>query len=298
MNISFHFVIAGVITVIVGCESGRDSVDATSFARLKKNDEQLPIPQPGDWLFVHEEKGQTFEQYINYDPVRTSERKKVIYILPLGNFSAIENKLIDDTRDYLQLFFFLETKKLPTIDDSFVPAEGRRDLGDGHVQLLTSAILNHLQSKIPEDGIVIMAITNEDLYPGADWNFVFGQARTKHRVAVSSIYRYLDGALDSTSYEKCLERIIKTSSHEIGHMFSIQHCTSAICLMNGVNNLPEADSRPNRLCSECLKKLQWNLNFNIKTRNDSLEQYFTDHHMQREKELFEKDREAIKPVIQ
>jgi archaemetzincin len=255
----------------------------------KENDQPLPPAGPGDWLFEHEETGQTFQQYLQYKPVRPASDKKLIYLLPIGNFKPIELQLINDTKEYLEIFFNLPAVVMSSVDNSFIPESGKRNRGDGHTQLLTGNILNHLQKSIPTDGIVIMAITNEDLYPSDKWNFVFGQARTKQRVGVSSVYRYIDGVLDSRSYHICLERLIKTSSHEIGHMFSVQHCTHALCLMNGVNHLEEADSRPNRLCSECLKKLHWNLGFDILKREASLYDYFHSRKLDRDKTLAQED---------
>ncbi|NJM80724.1 MAG: hypothetical protein HC854_15960 [Flavobacterium sp.] len=76
-----------------------------------------------------------------------------------------------------------------------------------------------------------------------------------------------------------MQRIIKTSTHEISHMFSVAHCIHAVCLMNGVNNLEEADSRPNALCSECLTKLSWNLNFHNVSRYNKLIDFMKEHHL-------------------
>ncbi len=264
-----------VSLIFYSCTRGKRSDGSERLmARYKENDQPLPVPGPHDWLSVHQEKGQTFEQYIDFKPITPTAQRKLIYLLPVGNFTIGELKLIDDTQEYLQIFFELTVIVLPTVDDSFIPDSSRRTLADGHTQLLTTAILNDLQRQIPADAIALMAITNADLYPGEGWNYVFGQARTKKRVGVSSVFRYTDGGLDSVNYPTCLGRLIKTSSHEIGHMLSIQHCINALCVMNGVNNLKEADSRPNRLCSECLKKLNWNLRFDVLKRTASLHDYF------------------------
>src|SRR5258705_129015 len=108
---------------------------------------------------------------------------------------------------------------LPKLDDSIVPDSLKRFRGTEQEQLLTIPILDYLQKNIPKDGLIVMAITSKDLYPGGGFNFVFGQARTKKRVSVSSIFRYsAEPIADSLNYQTCLERLIKTSSHEMGHM--------------------------------------------------------------------------------
>jgi archaemetzincin len=95
--------------------------------------------------------------------------------------------------------------------------------------------------------------------------------------------------MDSLTYPVCLERLIKTSAHEIGHMFSIQHCTYGVCVMNGSNSLWESDSRPNRLCSDCLNKLTWNLGFSVRERFSGLKTFFKEHKLVTDANLASRD---------
>jgi archaemetzincin len=228
--------------------------------KLESYDIALERPQPGEWLFEHEESGQSFEQYIKSKPISPYGKRKNIYLLPIGSFSPEQERIILSTAEYLKIFFNLETIISPAVSEDVIPKTARRTRSEGYEQLLTSYILDEVAGKnIPPDAIVVMAITSKDLYPSDSWNFVFGQARLKKRVGVSSMFRYSDAPLDSSNFHICLERFIKTSSHEIGHMFSCQHCTHAVCGMNGSNSLYEADARPNRLCSDYMKKLYWNL---------------------------------------
>lgn len=263
-----------------------------SFKRL---DIALPEPTPGYWLFEHKEKGQTFDQYINYSPVTPFKNKTKIYLLPIGEFTEMQTKVIGYTADYLQIYFNLTVKTLNPISDNVIPEDKRRMREDGHEQLLTTYILNKILKKnIPSDAIVLMAITAKDLYPKDSWNFVFGQASLKERVGVSSIYWYSEEPLDSLNYSICLERLIKTSTHEIGHMFSIRHCTNAVCLMNGSNGLFESDEKPNSLCSVCLKKLYWNLGFDIKNRFLQSKLFFDKHHLHKDAELMQQHLNIIR----
>ncbi|WP_245970529.1 zinc metalloprotease [Pseudochryseolinea flava] len=107
------------------------------------------------------------------------------------------------------------------------------------------------------------------------------------------MYHFSDEALTTQNYQRCLERLIKTSSHEIGHMFSCLHCTHAVCVLNGSNSLPESDLKPNRLCSECLHKLQWNLGFDIGQRNANLVAFFKQHGLLEDLLLAEKDKPLL-----
>nr|WP_255534571.1 archaemetzincin [Chryseolinea lacunae] len=177
---------------------------------------------------------------------------------------------------------------LPTKSDDNIPATAQRQLYGGRRQLLTTYLLDILQDNIPDDAIVVMAITSADLYPSNDFNFVFGQARLKKRVGVSSIYR-----LESEDPHVGLMRLIKTGSHEIAHMFSCQHCTYARCVMNGSNSLPESDFRPNRLCYDCHRKLFWNLGFDVKRRVANLNNFFVRHELKSDYDVASRDSKAL-----
>ena len=265
----------------------RDAVN-DSIKKLSTLDIALPTQRPGDWLYEHKEKGQTFLQYINCKPVSPNDTQNVIYIQPIGNFSRSTDSIINSTVEYLHIFFGLKVSLLSVISDSLIKPAYKRIREDGHSQYLTTFILDSLLApRLPKDGIALMAITDTDLYPKDSWNYVFGQAYTWKKVGVSSIYRYIE----NDKPEKCLERLIQTSSHEIGHMFSILHCTNAICVMNGSNSMEESDSSPNRLCSVCLNKLSWNLKFNNEERFKQLKLYFYKYQIQRDCDLVIKDLE-------
>lgn len=263
-----------------------------AIERLAAFDEKLGEPDPGDWLDAHFEPGQTFKEYLKAQPVTPTETKNRIYIQPIGEFSELENTLMISTAEYLEIFFNLRTAILPVLNDSIVPASARRKTRLGE-QMKTGFIMNYLLAAIQEDGVVVMAITPEDLYPSANFNYVFGQASTKRRVGVTSFNRFKDGTLDSTNFSLCLSRLTKTSAHEIGHMFTCMHCIQAVCLMNGSNGLSESDSQPNRTCSQCLRKLHWNLRFDVKARLIKLTAFFEKYNLKDDHKLALRDLSAI-----
>jgi len=267
--------------LLFGCTHKPKQVKDPFTEKLKLNDHKLREPQPGEWMYEHHENGQTFKQYQAIKPVSPNQKQNKIYLQPIGKFSEEQIKVISFTANYLQIFFGLKTIVSEPISDNIFPDSARRIL-DGSTQLLAPYILGILKKEIPSDAIVVMAITEKDLYPKPSWNYVFGLASLKERIGVSSIFRYSEKEIDSSNYSVCLERLIKTSSHEIGHMFSIPHCTYAICVMNGSNSLTESDAQPNRLCSQCLSKLSWNLKFDILKRIKELETYFKKHGLTRD----------------
>lgn len=267
-------------TVVKQLELKKGSLQLPNFEALSILDKPLSEPKPGDWLSSHDENGQSFDQYFkNKNLVSPLQNKNTIYIQPIGSFTSWEKRIIDWNTEYIQLFFGLKTVQLKPISEKNIPKDKQR-IHLGNEQIDASYIINNLLPKrIPKDGIVIMALTAKDLYPKPEWNFVFGLASYQKRTGVSSIFRYSDESLNEKNYHLCLQRIIKTSTHEISHMFSVAHCINAVCLMNGVNNREEADSRPNVLCSECLTKLSWNLNFDNVVRFNRLIIFMNEHHL-------------------
>lgn len=280
-------VIVSLVLLFFG--SCQNSSQNNPLDKLAVLDVKLGAPDYGEWRFEHPESKQSFEKYCAIKPVTISSKQKVIYLQPIGNFTPEEHEIVVKTVEYVGLFFQLETKLLPIITEDAIPSDKKR-MNSGIEQLDASFIINEiLPKKIPDDAIVIMAITAKDLYPNENWNYVFGLASYKKRTGISSFNRFLT----DNDYTLCLNRISKTAVHEIGHMFSISHCQNAVCLMNGVNHLPESDTKPNALCSECLKKISWNLKYDDVKRLKELTNFLKVNHLDKEALILQKQVEAI-----
>lgn len=265
-----------------------------NYTELTSYDIKLKKPKKGEWLSIHKEKGQTYDQYVKSKPVHPSEDLNCIYIQPIGEFTIWEKKIMDLNTEYIRLFFGLKVVQLKPIKDSKIPKDKKRN-HLGSEQLDAGYIINEILPKEkPKDAIVVMALTAKDLYPKPEWNFVFGLANYNTRTGITSIYRYSNSSIDAYNYHSCLQRIIKTSTHEISHMFGVKHCINAICLMNGVNSLEEADTRYNALCSECLAKLSWNLNFENVSRLNRLIDFLDTHHLEKDVLVLTKQRDCIR----
>lgn len=260
--------------------------------KIKSTDVALGIPQRGDWLAEHKETGQTFEQYEMLNPLTVSSKQNIIYIQPIGSFNEKEEKILDLTVEYLELFYSVKTKKLNPISDNLIPKDRRRIDDFGNEQLDASYILDSIMPKIkPEDALVVMGLTSKDLYPKPSWNFVFGLATYSKGVGVTSFFRYEPNRDD---YRLCLRRTIRTSAHEIGHMFKMKHCIYSKCVMNGVNSLSEDDSKPNTLCSVCLKKMKLNFNFDLRTRFEKLLAFYGNHNLLIDYDIMQQQYNTIK----
>jgi archaemetzincin len=240
--------------------------------------EPIPIPKAGDWLAVHRETGQRFDEFVKSNPNRPDKIRRKIYLQPLGDFPEGKVPLAERLREYAGAFFAMQVEVLPGLTLSGENITTRTNQYTRNRQILTGDVLAILKRNIPSDAFCVLAVTMEDLYPEPSWNFVFGQASLRERVGVYSFARYdpaFYGRKRGKDYEKVLlQRSCKVLAHETGHMFGLKHCIYFKCAMNGSNHLKESDSRPMHLCPVCLRKLQCSIGFDVVSRYRNLLQFY------------------------
>ncbi len=250
--------------------SARDSSNAYDAATLRAAiphlaplHRKLGQPGPNDWLTLHQEAGQSFDDYLAATPNRpdlhSPKGRSKLYIEPLGPLSATQQRIVALTSDYSRKFFGLTTVLGQGLPLSLIPERARRRHPSwGDRQLLTRYILEEvLAPRLPRDAAAYIAFTASDLWPGDGYNFVYGQATLRERVAVWSIYRNGDPDAGPASFQTALERTLKIAVHEVGHMFSLAHCIAFRCVMNGCNTREESDAAPLALCPQCMAKVCW-----------------------------------------
>lgn len=76
--------------------------------------------------------------------------------------------------------------------------------------------------------------------------YVFGESQLGGRVALVSTYR-LTGLGPGTT----LERLVKVSLHEMGHVLGLGHCFEPVCLMRSPRNIEQIDEAPSMFCETC-----------------------------------------------
>lgn len=261
-----------------------------TIEKLRPLHRRLGQPMPGDWLAEHKESGQTFKEYVISRPIQPTKERGTIYILPIGPFTDDQKKVIKHTSEYLNLFYSLPVKMMEALPADKIPPGARRaNPFTENEQFLSTYILDQvLKPRLPKDGCVILGLTATDLWPGKNWNFVFGQASIRERVGVWSIHRKGDPSLSEKNFRICLLRTIKTAAHETGHMFSIQHCTAYECLMCGSNSLAESDRRPVTFCPECMAKVCWSTKADPLERMKKLAAFCKTHGFDSDFEIYSK----------
>ena len=240
----------------------------------------LPMPMvgQGDWLSDHPEPGQNYREFVRSRPNKATETRHTIYLQPIGKFDDPALPSFDLLAEYASRFFGMPVQILPTRKDLLVTS--RIELFSERRQLLTGSILTFLKWRMPPDAYALIAITDIDIFPSANWEFIFGQASFKDRVGVYSFARHLPSfdEDDDTPLAEAKEFVLRQSltvmTHELGHMFGIRHCVHFSCLMNGFNALDEADNLSMHVCPVELRKLYRSVRFDPRERYRKLAEFY------------------------
>lgn len=178
--------IALLILVFI-CSCNRNT-ENQYFKLIGNNDIPLSQPVEGEWLFSYKEKGQNFEQYEKSRHIVPTKESSIIYIRPIGNFNSLQKKQIELTREYLEIYFQLKAKTLETVSNDIIPESARRIGFENNEQFLAGYLLDSvLKKEKPSKRIALMGLTEVDLFPKPEWNYVFGLASYRDKVGVSSI---------------------------------------------------------------------------------------------------------------
>lgn len=285
-----------VVVLLPATVASDDLALPPTFRKLLPLHRKLAPPEPGEWLDKHFELRQTFKQYLHSRPIRADKHRRVIYIQPLGKFNSTQKKIIDETAEFMGVYFQLPVKIREGLSLDLVPKAARRERAAGREeQILAPFVLTKvLKPRLPRNAVALIAFTTADLWPGEGWNYVFGQASLSDRVGVWSLCRYGDPDASDDAFQRTLLRTLKTATHETGHMFSMSHCTLYECNMCGSNHLAEADRHPLELCPHCLAKLCYATGANPAKRFKELIQFYEEHGLTAEQEFCEKSLAALR----
>lgn len=262
------------------------------FEKLLPLHETKKPPGPRDWLAQHREDGQTFSDFTASQPARPDQTRAFIYLLFLGDFTDEQRKILELASRYIEVYFQMPVKFADPLPLSLIPERAKRvhpQTGDPQV-LAPYVIEEVLKPRMPKDAFAYIAFTSSDLWPGENWNFVFGLASMPERIGVWSLYRNGD---PKTEFTTVLRRAIQTGTHELGHLFGLAHCIYFECNFNGSNSRQESDSRPLWECPVCLRKLAWSVSWDPVKRYQQLRAISDELGLKPEAEFFEKSLRAL-----
>jgi archaemetzincin len=238
----------------------------------------LPPPAPNDWRSKHpNETAQTFA-------VVSKPRNRDIHAASSLTLYATPDILsdfpesLDCLKSFLGAYFQFPIGGWHTLP---LDGIGSRDRRNG--QIRTTALLSQLPSRRNQEKRLIL--TSHDLFPDEEdyYDFVFGEADYSEARAIVSLFRYEIPRSVPLPHVP-LVRLLKVTSHEIGHLFALQHCVAHLCNMNGVNHVAELDQHPLDLCPECLAKWAWFSNPDVVRRSADLHSFYGRHNLDSERE--------------
>ncbi len=250
----------------------------------------------GGWLDFRDEPGQTFDRWLARPPHVATPARHTIYVLPLGPLNKAKRRIVDKVTAFLPLYFGLPVTVLPPEPFGDVPAAAKRRHPEwGDRQIDTNWILKHrLRPMVPDDAAVLVALTAHDLWPGENWkgggwNYLHGMANYEQRVGVWSLYR-----LGNAGKRRTLLRTLKTASHEIGHTFSMLHCTAYRCNLQGRLGVDESDRTPVALGPNCLAKLVYATGVEPLARFEKLAAWMKQEGFRREAAFFQRSADTLR----
>ena len=268
---------------------------------LLKNAETLYEPKKvhtsSDWLKTQTETGQTPKRFKQGGPTITwmsqNNRKIILFCLD----GTIDEEMGQKLKLYCEAYFWTCEVEVvhpggsivcrPKVGKPIVKKTPKDFYGEhkitsrkncGITQYNASEINEALTGYKNRDTFCILAVTNQDLYPKEEWNFVFGLANLSTGTGVFSFCRHqeLFDDPETTMPEdeqdrRWFRKSAGTMVHEITHMFGIKHCIYYQCTMNGSNGSFETNRNGvTTLCPSCLAKLQMNIRFDSAERHTKL----------------------------
>jgi hypothetical protein len=93
----------------------------TAKDRIRPLFTKMGAPKPGDWSESHQESGQTFDEYVRSCPTRPVGKRRVVYIQPIGHFTAKQRSVVNLTSDFMARYFDLGTLVLDALPLSVIP---------------------------------------------------------------------------------------------------------------------------------------------------------------------------------
>jgi archaemetzincin len=174
-----------------------------------------------------------------------------IHVCPLG---FVDEEILDCVTESIAAVIKMAVNVLPVMGDPAYAFDEKRG------QFSSKKVLKRLNACCPRETFKIIGVTRLDLYVPI-LTFVFGAAQMSGQCAVISTRR-----LDPLYYQVpedrdlLLERVKKTTVHEIGHSMGLIHCRDRRCVMFSSTRIEDTDFKRSEFCRTCGELFRWRLN--------------------------------------
>ncbi len=178
-------------------------------------------------------------------------RPRIIYLAPMGDG---DREHLEGSAEGVREQFGLDVK---IGENQGLPAYA---FNEARNQYNSNMILKRLLETSPSDALKIVGVTNVDLFSPI-FSYVFGEAQFGGKGAVVSTFR-LGPGLDDEPRGGCpslANRLEKEIMHELGHTFTLRHCSDPDCVMHYSTGVQCADRKFAFFCSACRDLMLWNM---------------------------------------
>ena len=187
--------------------------------------------------------------------------KTIIALLPIGIDEKDKKNIFDPLTSHTASIFDASITILtesPQLIDSFrvLFNEHRNQLNsDKLLHYLATAIIKDNTGSYDLKNTIILGICNFDAY-SSGLKFVFGQASLTGGVAAIYLPRLRQEFYGiSADISIFIERVLKESTHEVGHTFGLAQCPKQSCVMHFSNSIVDTDRKAKDFCNVCCDKL-------------------------------------------
>jgi len=166
--------------------------------------------------------------------------EKMILISPAGEIEAF---LLEGIRAGLEEKFRAicqVAEPVPIPEEAFSPKRA---------QYLAPQILRSIKTLKASKNLLL---THVDLYL-ENLNYVFGYAIPQEGIAIVSKARFRKA---DNSSSRLFERLLKTSIHEMGHLYGLGHCHDRGCVMHFSFDISDTDIKGSDFCVDCKNRLR------------------------------------------
>lgn len=288
---TFNKALILLLLVITGCNSTKTE-NLTEYQEGSKYNIDSSIISLSYINHLHIRKtlkdyDETLNDYIKSNPNKPDSAKTTVYILPFGNMKPEVEEIIRLEIDYLEAFLQLpikildrvpysEIKNLKDIKTRMVPdsdfmnfSKMKGEIGSLREQIEVGSFFdNYLIKNKPADAIIVLGITEHDIY-SPKYNYLFGSSRLNDGIGLVSTFRLIDYR-ENSKYN-----IRKVISKQIVNAFSIKNVKDYECLLNFHISKEELEKGEFKISPRALEKLKYCIGFDYNKRFKDLEEIWS-----------------------